>query len=249
MKAMIFAAGLGTRLRPLTDNCPKALIEVGGEPMLGRVLCRAIEAGVTEAVVNAHHLAPMIADYLRANDNFGITIHVSREDDLLLDTGGGLLAARRWLEAGDEDILVHNADIFTDFDIPAMLAAHEAKPGIATLLAWERKSSRALLVDDSSRMRGWTSLSTGEVRPSSLTAEQAQGLRRVAFGGVHIVRPSIFPALEAYAAEHGRVFSIIPFYVEACSALPVNIYSPERPFEWADIGKIETLNLLRQKYS
>lgn len=114
--------------------------------MLGRVLRRAIDAGVTEAVVNVHHLPQMIVDYLAANSNFGITIHVSHEDDLLLDTGGGLLAARRWLD-GNEDILVHNADIFTDVDIRDMYRHHINSGSDVTLMAWKRDSSRALLID------------------------------------------------------------------------------------------------------
>lgn len=246
MKAMIFAAGLGTRLRPLTDHCPKALIEVGGEPMLGRVLRRAIEAGVTEAVVNVHHLPQMIMDYLASNDNFGITIHISREDNLLLDTGGGLLAARRWLD-GDEDILVHNADIFTDVDIRAISEHHRMTGSCATLLAWERTSSRALLVDRKGYMHGWTNLATGQVLPVSLEASADQ-YDKVAFGGIHILSPRIFTPLEQYAAEHGTVFSIMPFYISACTTVPVSIFTPSSPFEWADIGKINTLENLRNKY-
>lgn len=247
MKAMIFAAGLGTRLRPLTDHCPKALIEVGGEPMLGRVLRRAIEAGVTEAVVNVHHFPQMIVDYLAANNNFGITIHVSHEDNLLLDTGGGLLVARRWLD-GDGDILVHNADIFTDVDIRAVSAYHRLTDSCATLLAWKRESSRALLVDGEGRMHGWTNLTTGQVLPESL-APEVEKYGKVAFGGVHVVSPRIFPHLERYAASNGPVFSIMPFYISACSTVPVSIYTPPAPIEWADIGKIHTLENLRNKYS
>lgn len=246
MKAMIFAAGLGTRLRPLTDHCPKALIEVGGEPMLGRVLRRAIDAGVTEAVVNVHHLPQMIVDYLAANSNFGITIHVSHEDDLLLDTGGGLLAARRWLD-GNEDILVHNADIFTDVDIRDMYRHHMNSGSDVTLMAWKRDSSRALLIDKKGRMHGWTNIATGEVCPPSL-APVRDTMDTVAFGGVHVVSPRIFSHLEHYASEHGQVFSIMPFYVSACSAMPVSIYTPPAPVEWADIGKLNTLENLRNKY-
>lgn len=247
MKAMIFAAGLGTRLRPLTDHCPKALIEVGGEPMLGRVLRRAIEAGVTEAVVNVHHFPQMIVDYLAANNYFGITIHVSHEDNLLLDTGGGLLAARRWLD-GEDDILVHNADIFTDVDLCAICTHHRLTDSCATLLAWKRESSRALLVDCEGRMHGWTNLTTGQVLPVSL-GPSVERFNKVAFGGIHVVSPRIFPHLEQYAADNGPVFSIMPFYISACSTMTVSIYTPLAPIEWADIGKIHTLENLRNKHS
>lgn len=246
MKAMIFAAGLGTRLRPLTNNCPKALIEVGGEVMLGRVLRRVVEAGVNEAVVNVHHLPQMIVDYLAANNNFGITIHVSREDEMLLDTGGGLLAARDWLD-GEEDILVHNADIFTNVDLKSMVAAHVATDADATLMAWERSSSRVLLVDSSGRMRGWSNLVTGEVRPENATDRYGM-LRHLAFGGVHVVSPRIFSELDRYSSHSGSVFSITPFYTEVCRQLYINTYSPPPPLEWADIGRPEALNKLRNKY-
>lgn len=246
MKAMIFAAGLGTRLRPYTDNCPKALIEVGGEPMLGRVLRRVVAAGVTEAVVNVHHFPQMIVDYLEANSNFGITIHVSREDDLLLDTGGGLLVARQWLD-GDEDILVHNADIFTDADYAAMIQSHRASEAVASLIAWERDSSRALLVDSHRMMRGWVNRSTGQVLPENIALQELQ-YEKMAFGGIHVVSPRIYPALEQYRHKHGPVFSIMPFYIACCSSLPISVYVPSAPVEWADIGKPDTLEMLRNKY-
>lgn len=113
---MIFAAGLGTRLRPLTDNKPKALVEVAGKPMLERVILRLKRSGVDEIVVNVHHFGQQIIDFLYANDNFGVTIHVSDEREELLDTGGGILKARKWLDGG-EPVIVHNADILTDFDL------------------------------------------------------------------------------------------------------------------------------------
>lgn len=243
MKAMIFAAGLGTRLRPLTDHLPKALVEVGGEPMLGRVLRRAIEAGVDEAVVNVHHLPGMIAEYLAANHDFEIKIHLSREDNMLLDTGGGLLAARRWLEGG-EDILVHNADIYTDVDLKALYAAHIESGADATLLAWERNSGRGLLVDDEGRMCGWCNDATGEVRPEGV---DRGALRKVSFSGVQVVSPRIFPRLEEYVAEHGRVFSIMPFYIAMCSSLRILTYTPSVLPAWVDIGRPEALEQLRNK--
>ena len=123
MNALIFAAGLGTRLRPLTDSCPKALVEVDGEPMLRRVIMRVKDAGADHIVVNVHHFPDMIIDYLRREDNFGTDIRVSDERDRLLDTGGGLLKAMALFD-NDDPILLHNADILTDFDISRMLDSH-----------------------------------------------------------------------------------------------------------------------------
>ncbi|MDE6684185.1 MAG: NTP transferase domain-containing protein [Duncaniella sp.] len=151
MKAMIFAAGLGTRLAPLTDTCPKALIQVGDKPMLRRAVERLRDAGVSEIIVNVHHHADMIIDYLAQND-FGIPVKVSDERDALLDTGGGVVKASRML-MGDEPVILYNADIFTDFPITEMLDAHHRSEADVTLLADNRDTSRYLLFDAEGRMR------------------------------------------------------------------------------------------------
>lgn len=195
MKAMIFAAGLGTRLRPLTDNCPKALVEVGGKPMLGRVMQRLIDAGVTEAVVNVHHFAGMIKEYLTANNNFGITVHVSDESDLLLDTGGGILRARQWLDGG-EPFIVHNADILSDVDLAAMYRAHEASGADATLLVAHRQSSRYLAFGNAdSRLHGWINTTTGQTAPRAFCRRSVAispfGFRRNTCRFAHCVRHAV----------------------------------------------------------
>jgi CTP:molybdopterin cytidylyltransferase MocA len=169
MKGMVFAAGLGTRLRPLTDSVPKALVALGGVPMLQRVLLRMKSAGIDEVVVNVHHFADKVKEFLARNDNFGMRIHVSDESALLLDTGGGVAAAARWF-AGDEPILLHNADIFTDIDFADMARVHAASGADATLLVAPRTTSRYLLFDSAMRMHGWTDLRTGAVRPAELAS-------------------------------------------------------------------------------
>ncbi len=228
MKAMIFAAGEGTRLRPLTAHRPKALVEVGGRPMLARVLEAVKRAGITDVVVNVHYLAGQITDWLDKHD-FGLNITVSDESARLLDTGGGLLAARRWLD-GSEPILLHNADICTDLDLDRL-----SLRGDATLLVSDRKSSRRLVFSpDDMRLCGWVNESDGR------TKGRTDGLRR-AFSGIHLVSPAIFPALERYAAAIGSdVFSLTPFYVARASSL--RIYGTVLTgYRWHDIGDIEKL--------
>jgi len=240
MRALIFAAGLGTRLKPFTFEHPKALVPVGGVPMLERVILKLKNAGIDKMVVNVHHFSDQIIDFLKKNDNFGVDIAISDESDQLLDTGGGILAAGKWL-AADGPVLVHNADIITDFDIRHMMRRHSDSGADATLLVAERDTSRYLLMDDASRMRGWTNIKTGEVRmPETESVETVAGLRRLAFGGVHVLSPSIFPALEAYASGR-RVFPIMPFYISACDELRIEGYEPEGPYRWFDVGKPETL--------
>ena len=148
MKAMIFAAGLGTRLKPFTDFHPKALAEVCGRPMLGVVIERLKMAGISEIIVNVHHFADQIVDYLHRNNDFGVRLHISDETSELLDTGGGILAARRWLD-GDEPFVVHNADILTDVDIAGMLSVARSTGAASTLLVASRVTKRYLLFDPS----------------------------------------------------------------------------------------------------
>ena len=242
MKAMIFAAGLGTRLRPLTNDRPKALVEVAGKPMLGRVIERLVGYGFDDIVINVHHFGEQIIDFVAAHNNFGVTIHISDERGMLLDTGGGILKARQWLD-GDEPFLVHNADILTDLDVSAMRDFHLSHDADATLLTKSRVTKRYLLCDDGDRLQGWINKDTGEVLPKGLEYVPG-GLREMAFGGVHVISPRVFPALEEYArsiSPEGEVkFSIIPFYVAMCQKLKIMSYAPGN-YRWMDIGKPETL--------
>ena len=233
MNALIFAAGLGTRLRPLTDSCPKALVEVGGEPMLGRVINRVKDAGADHIVVNVHHFPDMIIEYLRSEGNFGIEIRISDERDRLLDTGGGLLKAMALFD-NDDPILLHNADILTD----SPLRQHDA-----TLLVSGRESSRRLLFDRSGRMRGWARADFSEVRPAGL---DVTGLQALAFGGVHVVSRSLEPLLAEYAGRHGQAFSITDFYVEMCGRTMIRRFLSEERFSWFDIGRPASLEAARE---
>lgn len=234
MKALVFAAGLGTRLKPFTLEHPKALVPVGGVPMLQRVICKLRDAGVDTIVVNVHHFADQIIDFIKDNDNFGVNIHISDESDLLLDTGGGMLKARKWLD-GDEPFIVHNADILTDFDITDMVHAFENSKADATLLVAPRKTSRYLYFD--SRLRGWANISTGATAPAGFVPNDK--LTPLAFGGVHVVSPRIFDALEDYASE--PVFSIVPFYVAMANRLNITPFVQPQGSIWLDVGKPESL--------
>lgn len=242
MKAMIFAAGVGSRLKPYTDFHPKALVPVGGIPALERVICKIKEAGVTDAVVNVHHFGSQITEFLRANDDFGMNIRISDETGCLLDTGGGLLKAASLLTSMDEEpILLHNADIITDFPLSEMLYEHESNRSDVTLLVDERKSSRQLCFSSDMKLKGWQNLKTGEVRPAGCATED---LISLAFGGVHIISPAIFSCLNEYAGENGGAnipFSIIPFYLWSMGRLRITGYKPSKPYMWHDVGTSEKL--------
>lgn len=189
MKAMIFAAGLGTRLRPLTDHTPKALVSVAGKPMLERVILRLKEAGFNDITVNIHHFGEQIIEFLRANNDFGITIHLSDERDMLLDTGGGIKKARPFLD-GNEPFLVHNADILSDINLAELYRHHRESNAEATLLVSQRQTSRYLLLDDANRLHGWINKSTGETKPEGFSFQERQ-YKEMAFGGIHVISPSL----------------------------------------------------------
>lgn len=245
MKAMIFAAGLGTRLRPLTDNMPKAMVPVAGKPMLQHVIENVAHYGFHDIVVNIHHFGQQIIDFLVANDNFGQNIVISDERNLLLDTGGGIKMARPLLDDG-EPFLVHNADILTTLDLAEMYRCHCSGNADATLLVKSRKTERYLLFDEDDSMCGWINKKTGETKPSELDIT-SKSLREFAFGGVHVLSPTIFDALENYTEE--PKFSITnPFYIDKCRELTIKCYNPDG-YEWFDIGKPETLALATSYFS
>jgi len=237
MKAMIFAAGLGTRLRPLTNDRPKALVEIGGKPMLERVITKLAGAGFDDITINIHHFGEKIIEFLEKNNNFGLNIHISDERDMLLDTGGGILKARQFLD-GDEPFLVHNADILTDIDLNAMYQSHLNSGAMATLLVKDRLTSRYFIFDDDYRLQGWINKSTGETRPTAF--KHREGMRELAFGGIHVISPSIFEPLERHSQGEAK-FSITPFYVDECHTHIINGYVQQSPYTWLDVGKPETL--------
>lgn len=239
---MIFAAGLGTRLRPFTLHHPKALVPVNGVPMLRVVADRLIESGVDHLIINVHHFADQIVDYVNKTD-FGIRVNISDESEMLLDTGGGILAARKWLE-GDEPFIVHNADILSNLDIRQMYDRHIESERLATLLVSDRKTSRYLYFDRDNLMRGWGNVADSIYRPAGFVP--GDDVTRLAFDGVHVLSPRIFDLLESY--NHGVPFSIMPFYVDVCREHRIGAYVPDSDFKWFDVGRPETLEAARNYF-
>ena len=235
MKAMVFAAGLGTRLKPITDSMPKALVPICGKPLLYHVICKLRDAGYDEIVVNVHHFAGQIKEYLEAN-YFGVRISISDESDLLRETGGGIMHARRLLEGSGEPFLVHNVDIVSNLDLSWFRG--QWRPGaLATLLVSERRTQRYLLFDDDMRLVGWTNVATGEVR-SPYPGLQPERFRKLAFAGIHIISPAVFGVFEEYGCPER--FPIMDFYLQACAGHPV--YGAVAPgLTLVDVGKKETL--------
>jgi mannose-1-phosphate guanylyltransferase len=239
MKAMILAAGLGTRLRPLTDTRPKALVEVSGRTLLEITLSRLREYGVREVIINVHHFADMVVDYLKANDNFGMRIEVSREE-VLLDTGGGLKKAAHFFLVNslgnsgplDEPFILHNVDVISTIDLGRMVQVHTERQALATLAVQDRETSRYLLFDQQLRLCGRRSgkdQSLELVRPAS----QVQAL---AFSGIHVISPRIFKMM----AEEGA-FSIITSYLRFAAQKESIVRFRADEYYWRDLGRAENV--------
>ena len=233
MKAMIFAAGLGTRLKPLTDHMPKALVPVAGKPMLEHVIRKLIAAGCDEIVINVHHFADQIIDFVKANNNFGITIHISDETDMLLDTGGGIKKASSFF---NEPFLIHNVDILSNIDLKSLYEYHLTSGNDATLLVSPRKTVRYLLFDEGNQLCGWVNKDTLQTKPEGFVY-QPEVQKEYAFSGIHIVSPSLFN----YMGENwtGK-FPIMDFYLQTCQEAQLGGYAKE-DLQLIDIGKPETL--------
>jgi NDP-sugar pyrophosphorylase family protein len=241
MKAMILAAGLGTRLRPLTDDRPKALVTVAGHTLLEIALARLRSFGVGEVIINAHYFAEMIVEYLKAHDNFGMRIEVSREDKLL-DTGGGLKQAAHFFlkDGSDEPFLLHNVDVISNIDLASMVRFHAEHNALATLAVQERKTSRHLLFDEQGRLCGRQAGQEGGVewaRPAAKTAA-------LAFSGIHVISPRIFAKMK----EEGA-FSIIPTYLGlAARGEKILAFRADECY-WRDLGRPESIAQAAQDLS
>ncbi len=234
MKALIFAAGLGNRLKPLTDTTPKALLPVNGKAMLEHVILKLKEAGFDDITINIHHLGQQIIDFLNENKNFDANIHISDEREYLLDTGGGIKHASRFLD-GDEPFLVHNVDIFSNVDLRELYQKHIESQSLATLLVSQRKTSRYLLFDKENKLCGWRNRETGEVK-SYYPYFNPEHYSEYAFSGIHIISPEIFRWMEEWTGK----FPIIQFYLSICARTNIQAYNaPE--LKLLDVGKPETL--------
>lgn len=231
MQAMILAAGLGARLRPLTDTKPKALIEYNGVPLLQHVLTRLISFGVTEVIINLHHFPQQIIDFLKSQNDFGIRIEFSYESTLL-DTGGGLKQAA-WFFDDHQPFILHNVDIISGIDFHKMLDHHRGCGALATLAVNQRQTTRYFLFDDAGRLCGWKSLKDHR---TVLTSQAAGPVKELAFCGVHIISPRIFERL----TEVG-VFSIVDSYLRLAAAGELIQAFRVDEYEWRDVGKLEQL--------
>ena len=242
MKAMIFAAGLGTRLKPLTDTMPKALLPLAGKTLLQWQIERLQAAGISDIVVNIHHLGEQIIDYLLQNDGFGCRVQISDERDALLETGGGLLKAASLL-GENEPVLVCNVDILSNIDLPRLIAAHKADD-LATVVVSNRETQRYLLFSGEGALRGWMNKKTGEYRPAHAATED---LVPMAFSGMQIVSPAFFHELRQTQAEKGDKFSLIDAYLSIVTrqAGTVRAFVPQY-YKMMDVGKIDQLDEAEQ---
>jgi NDP-sugar pyrophosphorylase family protein len=230
MKAMILAAGLGTRLQSLTDHRPKALVEVAGRTMLEFTLSRLRVFGIREVVINVHHFADMILEYLEANDNFGMRIEVSREE-VLLDTGGGLKkAAYFFLEhsAGiEEPFILHNVDVISTIDLRRMVQFHTENQALATLAVQDRETSRYLLFDEQLQLCGRRS---GHDQKDEVV-RSSQPVQALAFSGIHIISPRLFAMM-----IEGGAFSIITSYLRLAAHGETILGFRADEYYWRDLG-------------
>src|SRR5690554_5660855 len=234
MKAMIFAAGMGTRLKPLTDTIPKALVPVAGKPLLQHTIEKLIASGFNEIIINVHHFAEMIIDFVLANERFGIRIEFSDEREKLLDTGGAIKKAA-WFFDNNQPFLIHNVDILSNIDLRELLAHHRESGSAATLACSARQTSRYLLFDESDHLKGWINEKTSTVK-SPIPDFNPSGYQKLAFSGIHVLQPSIFHHMKNMPEK----FSIIDFYVEFGHKIAITSYAPTH-FQMVDAGKPEAL--------
>ena len=223
---MIFAAGLGTRLKPLTDTMPKALVRVGGQPLLWHVIMKLKAAGYERIVVNVHHFAQQIIDYLADNHSFGLDIRISDESDMLLETGGGIKKALPLFDQ-ESPILIHNVDILSNLDFAS--PGDDSPQCDALLLVSDRKTKRYLQFGDDGRLVGWKNIETGEVKG-------CEG-RSLAFSGIHVLGPATFPLFD----EMPERFGIIDFYLKFCLQCRFLGYE-KKDLRLLDVGKLDALD-------
>jgi NDP-sugar pyrophosphorylase family protein len=227
----VLAAGLGTRLRPLTNDRPKALVEISGRTLLEITLARLREFGIREVIINVHHFADKVIDYLKANQNFGMEIEISRED-VLLDTGGGLKKAGWFFQNDSAPFILHNVDVISNIDLKAMLQFHTERRALATLAVQERKSSRYLLFNEELQLCG---RKLGNDNPPQIV-RQSPNLQPLAFSGIHVISPGLFPLMK----EEG-IFPIIDCYLRLAGAGEKIVAFRADQYYWRDLGKPESV--------
>ena len=225
---MILAAGLGTRLRPLTDTIPKALVKVKGKTLLEHSIRYLKSNGVNSIIINVHHLGEQIIDFLAEHDNFGSEIAVSDERDQLLDTGGGLRKAT-WFFRGNDPFIVYNVDVISDLDLAKVMDHHMRSNALATLVVRKRETSRYFLFNREMELSGWENRSTGERK---ITRKEQGELREFAFSGIQVLSPSIIPLMN----EEGK-FSLTELYLRLASTQRISGFIDNESY-WLDVGKL-----------
>lgn len=235
MKAMIFAAGLGTRLKPLTDTMPKALVPVGGKPLLQHIIEKLISSGFDEIIINIHHFGDQIIDFVTSKNYFDIRIEFSDEREKLLDTGGAIKKAS-WFFNDGKPFLVHNVDILSNIDLSELYSAHLKSNPLATLVCSERLTTRYLLFDNNDHLKGWINESTGEIK-SPFPDLNPRQTNKLAFSGIHVLNPSIF----SYMTDLPVRFPVIDFYLSLCHREKISCSLPPG-LQLIDVGKLNSLN-------
>ncbi len=226
MRAMIFAAGLGTRLYPLTLNKPKALVEISGKTLLQMAIEKVSQAGYHDLVINVHHFGDQIIEYLAKNNNFRLNISVSDECDQLLDTGGGILKAAPWLN-GDEAFLVYNVDVLSNIDLQLFRKYHKEQGGLVTLAVRDRNTARYLAFDETMQLSGWRNIKTGD----EIASRNMHDCSLLAFSGIQLIEPAIFKLI----TETGS-FPLIPLYLRLAEEHRIMGYNDQSSL-WMDLGK------------
>lgn len=231
---MIFAAGLGTRLKPITDSIPKALVSINGKPLLQLVIEKLKMSGFDEIIVNVHHFPDQIIDFLKQNNDFGIRIEVSDERNQLLDTGGGIRKAAWFFDDG-KPFLVHNVDILSNVDLTALYHQHLRTNGLATLVVSKRDTFRYLLFNDDLQLKGWVNEKTAETKPKEL--KKIELYNKLAFSGIQVLSPKVFQIMETFEPK----FPIMDFYLSTIKNEIISGFVPDN-FKMLDVGKLDSLD-------
>ena len=229
---MIFAAGLGTRLKPITDTLPKALVPIDGITLLEHVILKLKNSGFDEIILNVHHFPDQIINFLHQKKSFGIRIAISDERAMLLDTGGGIKKASRFFD-DNEPFLVHNVDILSNIDLMALYSNHIINNALATLVVSERTTHRYLLFDSAKKLQGWQNIKTSETKPVQL--KDTSCFEKLAFSGIQVLSPAVFDKMKTFPDK----FSIIDFYLSNLHE-PIYGYCPDN-YKMMDVGKLDTL--------
>lgn len=240
MKALLFAAGLGTRLKEHTQDKPKALVCLNGRPLLQHAIEHLKRLGITNIVINVFHFAEQVISFVEENNSFGIDIHISDERPQLLDTGGGLKKAGTFLK-GDEPILIYNVDVISNLDLNVLLKYHQEQKALATLVVRQRETSRYLMFDQNLQLAGWKNFSNGETiisRPESFADAQP-----LAFSGIHIIQPELLELI----TEEGK-FPIMYLYLRLAKDHSIKAFIDQSDL-WMDLGKPEQLLAAEKLFS